>query len=135
MENLRETLYFFVPILWCLGSMLGLICLAIQQKDSLIFKSTRLIFLACLPICWILLLLLFLTLPEFNWVNAILQPPLLLISALSFWQLVGGFGKVSIKSKARVPVIFAICIGSLILLLGLQFFNIYGTTLLKTAIE
>lgn len=132
MGDLRETFYCTVITLWTVGIGLGLLYIPICpgeriKKKGLFFKVLYPLTLLSFALCWIFLLMLFLTLPKFSWFNSILQPPLLLIVALSLWQIAGGLRKTTHKIKTKTLVI--VLNASIFVLVGLQFFNIYGSTL------
>jgi hypothetical protein len=101
------------PLMWTLGAFL----FAFRGLGSEAFRGSRFsryyrpVFFVSTAISWLLMVELFITLPSFDWVNAILVPPLLLVSAISLWQLINWKGKASMNAKKKTIAfwIFSIC--------------------------
>lgn len=95
-------MYSFFLIVYAIGWPFSAAFIVLSSKTpknnifSKYVKASRAIFLSCFSLSWLLGTFMFLAIPEFHWVVAILMPPLILSSAASLWALFKKFKQISI---------------------------------------
>lgn len=116
------------PIAWTWGAFI----FAYREMGSEMFKKTssrriaRFAFLCGMVITWILLVELFLMLPQIHWYNLVFSPPVLLVSAFALLQLFGKLEKTPLSAKKETVLFWTMSIAFLLLIL-LQFFSRFAS--------
>lgn len=127
--------YLILVCLFSLGYLFGSLYVILltarhQQTDlkSRRLQISRWVFVSSGVISWILLLVLFVTLPKLYWPVVILNPLLLLIFAYLFWQLCKKLNKkpASAAEEDRIVHLFAMSTMVLVFLIFLQFLFRYS---------
>ncbi len=130
----ENALYGMVVIFLTVGWSAGFLhilyrgCEPVRVKPK-VLRFWHRIFMVCAVCSWICLLILLVTLPKFHWLPVILGPPLIIVSALSLWQLKMRLHKIPTKKRPetdRMSIPFVVFFATGAAMVILQFLYRYS---------